>query len=163
MKIISTISNVNQLELKDFNNIKSVFTGSFGFIFNGNLIAVLYSETDNSYELPGGKLEGKESPKEGLKREIIEEIGYYINIEVELGVFREINTITGTECFSHLYKAKVSGVQNDLKLTNYETKRKLSIKWMTIEEYKDILISNKSLDSRNVIKYMRDKASLKLL
>ena len=50
-------------------------------------IAVI--EADNGYYLPGGGIDPDETPIEALKRELLEETGYQVNVMAELGTALE--------------------------------------------------------------------------
>ncbi|MFC1648906.1 NUDIX hydrolase [Nanoarchaeota archaeon] len=54
-------------------------------ILDDNRILLLHREKRDWYELPGGKIDEGESPKEAAKREIKEELGCDVEIIRELG------------------------------------------------------------------------------
>ena len=62
--------------------------GSTGIVFNDKDEVLLFKHTyrQNAWSLPGGYLKGKEHPFEGLEREIEEESGLIVSIDMELKV-----------------------------------------------------------------------------
>ncbi len=47
-------------------------------IFKGDLLLMVYVNRYGDYRFPGGKLDAGETKEEGLKREVLEEVGAYI-------------------------------------------------------------------------------------
>ncbi len=63
--------------------------GVYGICEQNNRLLVIKKNAGpyiNRYDLPGGNLEEKESLSEALKREVLEETGYKVNIIRQLGV-----------------------------------------------------------------------------
>ncbi len=62
--------------------------GATGIVFNNKDEVLLFKHTyrQNAWSLPGGYLKGKEHPFEGLEREIEEESGLIVSIDMELKV-----------------------------------------------------------------------------
>jgi len=51
-------------------------------------------DVEGLWNLPGGKLEGSETPEEGVKREVMEETGYLIEPTELVGVYLEESKIS---------------------------------------------------------------------
>lgn len=58
-----------------------------GIILNENKELLLQQKSDNTWSLPAGMIEPKESPVQALIREVGEETGLIVNVERLLGVF----------------------------------------------------------------------------
>ena len=74
-------------ELCNFRNPKGAVTAVI--IQNGRLLMLKRSEEPfkGMWDLPGGFMEEEESPEDGIKREIREELGIEIEIKNLIGVF----------------------------------------------------------------------------
>src|SRR5689334_5698060 len=78
------------------------FTQCYGFCYDDNLEILIFNH-ENSWHMPGGTREGKETPNETLLRELREEV----NVEVEEPVFlgsQMIEFLTGQDPRSGLKK-----------------------------------------------------------
>lgn len=97
-KVIN-IDSISEDTYKNFNKREAVR----GLVLNTeNKIALLHETVNNYYSLPGGAVEGEESPEEAFIRECAEEIGVAIKISLFLGLIREIkshNIINDSYCY----------------------------------------------------------------
>lgn len=57
------------------------------------------------YELPGGHIDYGENPEDGLKRELLEELGFDVTIGSLFAAFTYINEIKGSHSIELLYFA----------------------------------------------------------
>ena len=58
------------------------------------------------YELPGGHIDYGENPEDGLKRELLEELGFDVTIGSLFAAFTYINEIKGSHSIELLYFAQ---------------------------------------------------------
>lgn len=63
--------------------------GVFAAIFdeNNRILCVKINYGSGNWTLPGGHLENNESPYDGVKREVLEETGYIVDIENLISVY----------------------------------------------------------------------------
>lgn len=92
-------------------------------------IAVFYKTTTNQYKLPGGGLEGDETPEEAFKREVLEETGCEVEIIKKLGITEEYKTLTKFKQISHVFVGKVIKDTKKLNLTEGEKAVKSQLLW----------------------------------
>lgn len=92
-------------------------------------MAVFYKTTTNQYKLPGGGLEGDETPEEAFIREVLEETGCEVEIIEKLGITEEYKTLTKFEQTSHVFVGKVIKDTKKLNLTEGEKAVKSQLLW----------------------------------
>lgn len=86
------------------------------------------SDPPHAWGPPGGKLNINEDPENGLKREVREETGMQIEIQVPVNVW--FGNFQGKTFLSIDYLCAASG--NNLQLSNEHT----DFKWLTLQEIK---------------------------
>lgn len=101
-------------------------------IIKNEKILLLWKINQEHYELPGGKVETKETLKEAAKREVKEEIGIDTDIKEYLGKYTF--KIQDKKLISHIYEAKIKENQEP-KIKEKETFNKL--KWIPINKHKN--------------------------
>lgn len=112
-------------------------------IQNHNNEILLGRRTDNNtWSLPGGKLEPNETYLEAAKRELFEEVGLFVNTITELG-FSSVHSNKNQFWQSMIYWSdSFYGNNNEdewgIKL-NHEMKE---YKWFTIDEIQELINSN---------------------
>ena len=77
------------------------------------------------WEFPGGKVEGQETLKECLKRELFEEL----SIQVEVGDYFCTSTFNHKDAVYDMCVFKVSSFKGEIKLNEHS-----AIAWVTIDE-----------------------------
>ena len=77
----------------------------FGVIFNPQRTQVLLIKRRDIpvWVLPGGGLESKETPEDGVCREVLEETGYQVHIIRKVAEYLPVNWMTQ---FTHLYECQ---------------------------------------------------------
>lgn len=66
-------------------------------------IAIFNKSNKNEYKLPGGGIEGNESPEEAFKREVLEETGCVVKIIKKLGTTEEYKSLTNFKQISNIF------------------------------------------------------------
>ena len=61
------------------------------------------------WDFPGGKLEGDENLKDGVRREVLEETGYIVEPEELIGIYLEKSARTGENVVVFLYNSEIVG------------------------------------------------------
>lgn len=81
--------------------------GVFAAVFDGNnrILCVKINYGSGNWTLPGGHLENNESPYDGVKREVLEETGYIIDVENLISVY----SAPQKDDIVLLFKAKIKG------------------------------------------------------
>lgn len=105
-------------------------------------------DVEGLWNLPGGKLEGSETPEEGVKREVMEETGYLIEPTELVGVYLEESKISEENVVIFLYRSKITGKGEENPDTEHEI---LDKKFFEISQ-----INNLELRSQNKIKMIKD-------
>lgn len=83
-------------------------------------ICLFNEENKGDYKLPGGGVEGGETPEQTVVREVYEEAGCEVSIERELGVCFEQRSHSNFEQISHIYLCKLKKDLHELHLTTKE-------------------------------------------
>ncbi|MCM3785982.1 NUDIX domain-containing protein [Neobacillus mesonae] len=108
--------------------------GARGILVDDQLnIAMMYMAKPNLYKLPGGGMEGKETPEAAFLREIAEETGYKAKITHHLGYIEEHKTKNQFLQLSYCFIAK-SYEENTVNLTEKEKLLGMTVNWMTMIE-----------------------------
>jgi 8-oxo-dGTP diphosphatase len=125
-----------------------------------NKVALMYSELEDFYKLPGGGLEKDENPEEAAKREGLEETGYEVTINRALGKVQEIRREQRLIQNSFSYLAVPTGIPRKPNLTMEEKERKFVVTWKDFDEANEKIcdLRNESLAARYVS--ARDSAIL---
>ena len=83
-------------------------------------ICLFYEEKKGDFKLPGGGVEGGETPEETFLREVYEEVGCEIYDLQEIGVAVEERTAANFQQISHVFVAKLKKDLKELHLTAKE-------------------------------------------
>jgi len=111
-----------------------------GVILKDNKLLMLYSQKYGDYAFPGGGVEKGETRFQALKREIMEECGLIISIDINpLGKIIEYNTapMEGYDIFkmtSYYYLTDIKEKLGYLDLEDYELELELETRWVDINE-----------------------------
>jgi 8-oxo-dGTP diphosphatase len=92
-------------------------------------IALLHVSRHSYYKLPGGGIDGDETPLQALDREMLEEIGCRVTVTGEIGTVveqRYVNNMTQT---SYCFRAKVVGEKGQPDFTEKELAGGFEIVW----------------------------------
>jgi len=81
--------------------------GVFAAVFDGKdkILCVKINYGSGNWTLPGGHLEDNESPYDGVKREVLEETGYIVDIENLISVY----SAPQKDDIVFLFKARIKG------------------------------------------------------
>lgn len=82
--------------------------GVFAAVFdkNNRILCVKINYGSGNWTLPGGHLENNESPYDGVKREVLEETGYIVDIENLISVY----SAPQKDDIVFLFKARIKGL-----------------------------------------------------
>lgn len=120
-------------------------TGKVILINEIGQIALIGNKVNNFYVLPGGGVTDNETVEQGILRECLEETGYKVKIESEIGLVEEYRTRDQKHYFNYCFLAKVSGTGETQQLTQNEKNIGLKLEWFVLPEVKEIF--KKQLDS----------------
>lgn len=105
--------------------------GARGIIVDDdNRIAIFHKKNKNEYKLPGGGLEGQESPELAFERECLEEAGVEVQILNCLGTIEENKTKENFKQVSFAFVAKKIRDIGHLNLTQKEKDEGAEILWL---------------------------------
>lgn len=106
-----------------------------GVVLRGDAILLSHELNTGWYLIPGGGLEGEESPEECCIREIQEETGYLVR---PLEQYLTLKEYYGEWCYiSHYFLCEELG-RTEARLTELEAQRGLIPRWVTLEEARAI-------------------------
>lgn len=94
-------------------------------------IAVFNKSNKNEYKLPGGGLEGEETPEEAFKREALEETGCEVEIIESLGTTEEHKSLNNFKQISYVFVGKVLKDTKQLNVTEKEKDEGAKLIWET--------------------------------
>lgn len=110
-------------------------TASRAVVFDGDgNVALLNVSKKRYHKLPGGGLERGESLIEGLKREVMEEIGCRISSIQELGRIEEYRSRLSIHQMSYCFTAEVVGKKGKPKLEEDEIADGFETVWLSLED-----------------------------
>ncbi|MCX5376034.1 NUDIX hydrolase [Streptomyces sp. NBC_00091] len=90
---------------------------------DGRLLAIRRAD-NGMWELPGGVLELKETPEDGVRREVLEETGIHVEVDQLTGVYK--NIVAGVVAL--VFRCKPSG---GVERVSVET---TAVQWLTPRE-----------------------------
>ena len=102
------------------------------------------------FSLPGGMLEGGETPGEGARRELLEETGY---VPRELELWHSIQLISKIDWRIYFFIAKRCKKVSEQKLDNGE---KIKVHLVDFEEFVEMIFSEKIKSSEFIMKFFKD-------
>lgn len=111
-----------------------------GVILRGRQILLMYTLRYNDYSLPGGGVDGHESVRQGLIRELEEETGARnIVVEEEMGIYEEYRPTRtpgydSLHMLSHIYKVSCDEQFDLPAFESYEIKNGMKTVWIAIDE-----------------------------
>lgn len=107
-----------------------------GVIIKDGKFLILHRHDYDSWDLPGGKVEKNESPKDALVREIEEETRLKVNVKEACGVFLFIGTVSKKQYV--LTNIACEYVDGEVQLSDEHD----SYKWISQEEINKYNILN---------------------
>lgn len=135
MKLIGRLTDEDVGEKVVEMNNPEIRIGARGIVLRDDgKMAVFYKTNKNEYKLPGGGLEGYETPEDAFKREVLEETGCQVKITKKLGVIEECKSINNFKQISHVFVSKVVRDTNKLNLTEKEKYEGSKLVWATPQE-----------------------------
>ncbi|MAG45766.1 MAG: ADP-ribose pyrophosphatase [Nanoarchaeota archaeon] len=123
-------------------------------------IALLHVSKHHYYKLPGGGVDEGETIEDGLKREIMEEVGCTFSIVNEIGEILEHRSQIEQVQTSHCYLADVEKEENP-NFTQKEIKDGFELVWVTIDEAINLIRNSKSDNYAGKFIVVRDLQFLK--
>ncbi len=106
-------------------------TACRGIVVQGDQILLSYITTEDQYVLPGGGLEGEESPEECCRRELAEETGTLVSVGEGYLTLREYYEEWCYE--THFFVCAPIG-ETERTLTEKEGEMGLIPRWLPLEE-----------------------------
>lgn len=103
------------------------------------------------YELPGGHLDFGEKPVEGLKREIREELGVNVKVDIPFAVYSYMNNVKKSHTIEIVFGAKIINPIEDIKL---DPEIHSSADWFAEEELENVYSGDNEIDEEkfNIIR-----------
>jgi 8-oxo-dGTP pyrophosphatase MutT (NUDIX family) len=124
-------------------------------------VALLHVTKNNYHKLPGGGVEEGESLEQGLRREILEEVGCQIKNIREVGIVEEYRNEFKLKQTSYCYIADVEGEIGAQKLEQGEIDEGHDLEWVGLDEA--IKLLEKEKEVRNYEgKYIRQRDEIVL-
>ena len=102
-------------------------------------IAVFNKSNKNEYKLPGGGLEGEETPEDAFKREVLEETGCEVEIIQALGTTEEYKSLNNFKQISYIFVGKVLKDNKQLNVTEKEKDEGAKLVWETPERALELI------------------------
>jgi len=142
MKLISKLVD-SDFNLKKVNCVFRKRRAARAVVLCKNKIALMYVGNLKCLSLPGGGIEGKESIKVAVLREVMEETGCSAKIIKVLGRIEEKRTHSKFEQISYCFLVNAKK-EKRISLTKNEIKNGTKLKWFSLNKIKSIIESNKS-------------------
>ena len=97
-------------------------------------VALMHMAKNGFYKLPGGGMEGNETPEQTFKREVREETGFPCEIVEYLGTIEEHKNRNNYLQFSHCYIGRTTGRGERTKLTENEKALGFTPEWFSVDD-----------------------------
>ena len=110
------------------------------FLFDNSMKYVLLHKKiiNNSWMLPGGRIEPKEKKEEAIKREIIEELGWNVNPEFLFKIKHYFeDKMTETTEINYDFKSVMDFTINDERMFTGLEGKYMIFKWINLENIDD--------------------------
>ena len=132
MKLLASLKakdvDLNALDF-DYNSFK-LRKAARAIIFDEDgRVALIHVSKHDYYMLPGGGIENGEDARNGLNREITEELGCKIEIISEIGRAEVYFDRWSKKQVDYCYTARVIGSDNNKNLTSFESEEGHSVIW----------------------------------
>lgn len=98
------------------------------------LYAVMYAANFGLHSLPGGGLDGDETPEEALRREVLEETGCSCDVIRPLGIIKENRFHADYTAVSYYFVVHCHSENAQPQLTEAELAEGTMLKWCSLEE-----------------------------
>lgn len=108
-------------------------------------IALVYAAANNYHKLPGGGLEEGEEIENGLRRELVEEIGCEVENIRDLGIIEEYRNMIGLHQMSYCFISNVKSLGTP-QLDPNEVIEGYQTKWVNIDDALFILDKELGID-----------------
>lgn len=102
-------------------------------------IAVFYERERNHYKLPGGGVEGEETPEQAFEREVAEEVGCLVQNVEQIGIVKEERSQSNFEQYSSIFYSKLKIDLHKLNATKEEQEAGAEMMWKTPQEAYDLI------------------------
>jgi len=153
MKALLEITD-SDLELKPKENVNyTTRTAARAVLRKDKYLALLFVSKHNYYKLPGGGVDKSESIKEGLIREVKEEVGCALRIIKKIGEIIEYRSQFGIIQTSHCFLAEALG-EGKPEFTEDEIADGFELVWVDFEKAIDLLKQSKpdTYDGKFIVK-----------
>ncbi len=161
MKIISTITDKAVLGTEGLSRSEPRYTARAIVKNADGLYAVMYAKKFDLYSLPGGGVEGEESPLNALHREILEETGCTCDKIEELGIIYENRFHADYTQYSYYYVVEASSDVTNLSLTGEEAANGTGVQWHTLEKVFSLISEPTHTTTQRKFLQARDVAALR--
>ena len=98
------------------------------------LYAVMYAEKFGLHSLPGGGIDGDETPEEALLREVLEETGCSCDQIEPLGIVKENRFHADYSAISYYFVVRCLSESSQPQFTEAEQDVETILKWCTLDE-----------------------------
>ena len=115
---------------KVFSAVKAVIKKNNRFLIINEII-----NNKTCWDLPGGKIEYKETPQETLHREVKEELGINIKILKHLGVFWFFKMTDDKQIICNTYLCEPESTKLDFTKNPAKDEEIAGYEWVTKEEF----------------------------
>ncbi len=142
------------------SNDYQIRRASRAILIKENMIAMLFVEKNNYHKLPGGGFEDGEDQEEALKREVLEETGWNIEIKKYLGITLEYRNQYKMLQISYIFEALSTGVPGKLNFTEKEISKGFKLVWISLADIMRIINHEEPEDYTDKFIHTRDKKIL---
>jgi 8-oxo-dGTP diphosphatase len=149
---------INLPPVGEFN--ERLATRAVVFSASGDKVALLHSHKLGYHILPGGGLEKDESPVDGLRRELLEEVGANVSSIKEIGYTLQWQGQIPREHKNYCYTAVVDGELSDAEFADDEIAEGYELLWVSLIEAVHLLETDATDDYKGKSNVRRDLAIL---